>query len=111
MLTAAVHGRTWGAMPAKQQRSDVCVRSPASPHSAPRSHLLGLLRVAPQAREGELSAITRKVAERQDDLMWREFRERLHYNLGLVRGWLQLRLAACVNTLTPRMHARPCLRA
>lgn len=38
----------------------------------------------PQVREGELSLLSRRVAEREDDMMWREFRDRLYYNLGLV---------------------------
>lgn len=32
-----------------------------------------------------MSALSRKAAEAEDDIMWREFRERLYYNLGLVR--------------------------
>ena len=35
--------------------------------------------------EGELSALARRAAEEEDDIMWREFRERLLHGLGLVR--------------------------
>lgn len=36
-------------------------------------------------REGELSQLSRRVAEREDEMMWAEFQERFFYNLGLVR--------------------------
>jgi hypothetical protein len=35
-------------------------------------------------REGELSQLSRRVAEREDEMMWAEFQERFFYNLGLV---------------------------
>ena len=35
-------------------------------------------------REGEISIINRLAAERQDNVMWREFRTRLLRNMGLV---------------------------
>eukprot|EP00877_Chromochloris_zofingiensis_P009545 jgi/Chrzof1/4844/Cz15g01100.t1 len=35
------------------------------------------------AQEGEYSALNRAVAAEEDELMWREFRERLMWNLGL----------------------------
>ncbi|KAI8464465.1 MAG: hypothetical protein J3K34DRAFT_491425 [Monoraphidium minutum] len=39
-------------------------------------------------REGELSLLTRRAAEAEDDIMWREFRERIMYNLGLAGAGL-----------------------
>jgi len=36
--------------------------------------------------ESEISIINRLAAERQDNLMWREYRVRLLRNMGLVRG-------------------------
>eukprot|EP00879_Flechtneria_rotunda_P026500 GHRR01028258.1.p1 GENE.GHRR01028258.1~~GHRR01028258.1.p1 ORF type:complete len:153 (+),score=37.25 GHRR01028258.1:514-972(+) len=36
-------------------------------------------------QEGELSTISRLAAEREDNMMWKEFRERLLRNMGLVR--------------------------
>lgn len=36
--------------------------------------------------ESEISIINRLAAERQDNLMWREYRTRLLRNMGLVRG-------------------------
>lgn len=34
--------------------------------------------------EGELSAVTRLASEREDNMMWKEFRDKLLKNLGLV---------------------------
>ena len=34
--------------------------------------------------EGELSVLNRLVAQREDDMMYGEFKERMLYNLGLV---------------------------
>lgn len=38
-----------------------------------------------QIRESEISIINRLAAEREDNVMWREFRTRLLRNMGLVR--------------------------
>jgi hypothetical protein len=35
-------------------------------------------------QEGELSTLSRLAAEREDNMMWKEFRERLLHNIGLV---------------------------
>jgi hypothetical protein len=37
-----------------------------------------------QIEEGELSKISRLAAEREDNMMWKEFREKLLLNIGLV---------------------------
>ncbi len=34
--------------------------------------------------EGEVSALSQQVAKREEAMMWREFREKMLYNLGLV---------------------------
>jgi hypothetical protein len=46
--------------------------------------LLLLLQEFDSIEEGELSTLSRLAAEREDNMMWKEFRERLLHNIGLV---------------------------
>jgi hypothetical protein len=41
-------------------------------------------------QEGELSTLSRLAAEREDNMMWKEFRERLLRNIGLVSAAVRL---------------------
>lgn len=50
-------------------------------------------------KESEISIINRLAAERQDNVMWREFRTRLLRNMGLVREWDQQSGCYVVNGL------------
>jgi hypothetical protein len=43
-----------------------------------------LLQEFDKIQEGELSTLSRLAAEREDSMMWKEFRERLLRNIGLV---------------------------
>ena len=47
------------------------------------------LQVFDSIQEGELSTISRLAAEREDNMMWKEFRERLLRNIGLVSATLR----------------------
>jgi hypothetical protein len=47
-------------------------------------------------QEGELSRLTRLATEREDNMMWKEFREALLRNIGLVRA----AAAACARVIS-----------
>lgn len=54
-----------------------------------------LLQEFDSIQEGELSTISRLAAEREDNMMWKEFRERLLRNIGLVSALLQQAGSIC----------------